>query len=81
MTAFNLPQSIKEGIQRTMKHYFWNPSHNTKHKAKALWSLISSPKIQGGLGIKNIYTMNKAFQMKIAWKLLTENNSLFSKVL
>jgi len=64
-----------------MKHYFWNNSRDSKHKAKTNWSLISSPKISGGLGIKNIYIMNKAFQMKLIWKLLVENNSLFSKVM
>ena len=81
MAAFNLPIGVKHGIQKTMKHYFWNTTNSSNRKAKAPWSLISSLKMQGGLGIKDVNTMNKAFQMKIIWKLLVDNNSLFSKVL
>ena len=81
MAAFDLPQGIKKEIQGKIKHYFWNNTRDSKHKAKANWSLISSPKISGGLRIKDIYIMNKAFQMKLTWKLLVENISLFSKVI
>ena len=81
MAAFNLPQGIKQGIQCKMKKYLWHSSKGLKQIAKTSWNLVSSPKIQGALGIKNIYLMNRAFQMKIIWKLLNEPNSLFTKLI
>ena len=61
--------------------FFWNstPSHNKIPTTQ--WQNIAKPKKFGGLGIKNLDIMNKAFTMKHIWRLLIDHNSLWARVL
>lgn len=42
---------------------------------------ICQPKVQGGLGLRRAANMNKAMLAKTYWRLLTEPDNLWSKVI
>lgn len=41
------------------------------------WDNVCQPKDKGGLGIKDMKIMNKAFLMKIGWGLVTNSKSFW----
>ena len=53
------------------------------HKGKTHvinWEAVTLGKDQGGLGIKKMRTLNFALMEKLAWRLLTENDALWARV-
>jgi hypothetical protein len=45
------------------------------------WDQICLPKEQGGLGIKNLATFNKALLAKWKWRFLTESGAVWAELL
>ena len=45
------------------------------------WEKITLSKEYGGLGIKQMHYMNLALMAKLGWRLLTEQNCLWTKVM
>lgn len=43
------------------------------------WQTVIKPKSLGGLGIKDLASMNKAFAMKHLWRLLSGSSSLWAR--
>lgn len=43
------------------------------------WQMVTKPKSLGGLGIKDLYLMNKAFTIKHTWQLMTDIRSLWAR--
>lgn len=44
------------------------------------WEVLCRPKEVGGVGLKCAATMNKALLIKLAWRLLNEEEPTWSKV-
>lgn len=42
------------------------------------WSVVCSPKGEGGLGIPSLRETNEALLVKLAWRVLTQPDSLCS---
>lgn len=45
------------------------------------WQKICRPKLQGGLGVKNIEDFNVSLLRKWKWSLLVDNHAPWSKLL
>jgi hypothetical protein len=45
------------------------------------WNTITQPKECGGLGLRNLQSMNEACLMKLGWSLMSEEYSLWGQVL
>lgn len=54
-----------------------------KKKAVSLvsWDTVTKPKKEGGLGLRSMRQTNVVFMAKWGWKLLTEPNTLWARVL
>lgn len=57
-----------------MRNFFWSGDPLKKSSALIAWSQCCLPKDQGGLGLKNLFTLNRALLLKRCWDLV-ENSS------
>ncbi|XP_019163195.1 PREDICTED: uncharacterized protein LOC109159549 [Ipomoea nil] len=62
-----------------MNRYWWGTGTDTSIHWKA-WDKLCIPKKYGGLGFKDLNAFNLAMLGKQAWRLLTNTNSLVSRI-
>jgi hypothetical protein len=75
---FILPTSIIRNIESSLAAFLWKGTSLTHTGAKVAWATVCYPLEEGGLGIKNIKTWNKAATLKHVWRLLTEETSTWA---
>ena len=61
---FILSKSILTELNMKLKRFLWNGNDEGRAKAKVDWEFVCKPKIEGGLGIIDLVTWNKAAQLK-----------------
>lgn len=59
--------------------FLWHGGDETKTAALVAWKKICVPRVEGGLGIKQLRTWNEAALCKHLWTILTVPSSLWSK--
>ncbi|XP_019167296.1 PREDICTED: uncharacterized protein LOC109163029 [Ipomoea nil] len=79
MSVFLLPVSVCTAIERLMNRYWWGSGTDQRIHWKA-WDKLCIPKKYGGLGFKDLRAFNVALLGKQTWRLLTNTESLVSKV-
>ena len=52
-----------------------------KGMSLAAWDQICRPKEKGGIGLCKTAAVNTAFQCKLVWKILTNNESIWARIL
>jgi len=81
MKSSKIPRKICDDIERTQRSFIWRHKENEKSARLVRWNTICLPKELGGLGLRRVRDMNKAFLMKLTWKLKTETSNLCTQVL
>ncbi|XP_019188323.1 PREDICTED: uncharacterized protein LOC109182628 [Ipomoea nil] len=79
MSVFLLPISVCTAIERVMNRYWWGSATDRSIHWKA-WDKLCIPKQYGRLGFKDLRAFNLAMLGKQAWRLLTNTDSLVSRV-
>ncbi|KAL2235307.1 UNVERIFIED_CONTAM: hypothetical protein Sindi_1262900 [Sesamum indicum] len=62
-SAFILPKKVINEIEKRLRAFLWKGTTNSGY-AKVAWKDICRPKEEGGLGFKNISTLNRALMTK-----------------
>lgn len=65
MQTIAIPKGVCEEIEKIVRRFIWGGMHLVK------WDKVTRPKSEGGLGIRNIESMNLALLAKLGWRLLT----------
>ncbi|XP_026447095.1 uncharacterized protein LOC113347631 [Papaver somniferum] len=82
MNFFKIPKPICNDINAIQRDFFWNKE---EYKSKGFyyfaWDAVNKPKELGGMGFKNMEIFNMAMLTKIAWRLVSEPNSLWSNTM
>ncbi|KAF7816991.1 ribonuclease H [Senna tora] len=76
-----IPKGIIKTIEKHERAFLWGSTPEKKRMHQISWDTICTPKEAGGLGIRSLEGMNKAFIYKLAWSLLCDQDSLWVKVL
>ena len=64
MSFFELPKGVLEKIDGFRSRFYWqNDQHKCKYRL-AKWEILCQPKIQGGLGIRNLDVQNRCLLSK-----------------
>nr|KYP44138.1 Putative ribonuclease H protein At1g65750 family [Cajanus cajan] len=81
MSVFMIPPRTIDEIEKLLNAFWWGANSNTHKGIKWMrWDKLTIPKPEGGLGFKNLSVFNLAILGKQAWRLLTNPNSLISKI-
>uniref|UniRef100_A0A803PLI3 Reverse transcriptase domain-containing protein n=1 Tax=Cannabis sativa TaxID=3483 RepID=A0A803PLI3_CANSA len=82
MTVFLLTKEICTQLEGMMAKFWWKSQSNSSSKGVSWmsWNKLSHHKDVGGLGFRNLRDYNLAFLGKQGWRLLTNENSLVSKL-
>jgi len=82
MGAFIIPRSLCEELERMMNSFYWGSKKNGRRGINWMrWENLTLHKSQGGLGFRNLEAFNLSMLGKQSWKLLTDSNSLLTRVL
>lgn len=71
---FPIPSTVIETISRMCRKFLWAGA-----KPKVAWTDICTPKDEGGLGLKDCKTWNKAMLFRILWDIHSMKNNLWIK--
>ncbi|XP_056697525.1 uncharacterized mitochondrial protein AtMg00310-like [Spinacia oleracea] len=80
-SSFLLPQKTCLQLDGVHRQFFWNQSKLGYALPLIAWKKVCQPKDQGGLGLRRSYPLNKAFIAKLGWKILTDENNLWAKIM
>ena len=81
MQCSQLPGKILDGIDQVNRNFLWNSSTNKKSMHWVGWKKVTTPKDVGRLGIQAAKGRNMALLAKLNWRLHTERESQWAKVL
>jgi hypothetical protein len=75
ISFFLLPKGVLHKLDYYRSRFFWQGDSEKRKYRLAKWSVVYSPKDQGGLGIHNLEVNNTAVLGKWLFKLLTEEGT------
>lgn len=78
--GFWLPPRIHKEMKREQSKFWWGQNSQPSFKNIA-WNKICRRKCVGGLGIKDLPTMNRALLTKLTLKIMANPSSQLAKVL
>ena len=80
MSCFKLPRGLYDEIEVLIRKLFWEQKREQRKLHWKKWEVSCKPKSEGGMGFKDLGKFNDAMLEKQAWRLLKDQNSLFSRV-
>ncbi|XP_056688102.1 uncharacterized protein [Spinacia oleracea] len=81
MQTEKLPLAICDEIDKRTRWFIWGGSETKRATHLLAWEVLQNPREFGGIRIRSASQANAAFLTKLGWRVLTETNSLCSRVL
>ncbi|KAL3723765.1 hypothetical protein ACJRO7_035867 [Eucalyptus globulus] len=81
MSVFKIPVSICKAIEKKIANLWWKNSDSRAGLHWKHWEIMKMRKDRGGMGFKDLITVNKALLGKQAWQMIKNPNALWSKLL
>jgi len=81
MQCFQLPSAVATNIDRVSREFFWKKNNTEKGLLLVAWDKICQPKQNGGIGLRKTVAVNRAYQSKLAWKILTNQDSIWVRIM
>ncbi|GJM93179.1 hypothetical protein PR202_ga09714 [Eleusine coracana subsp. coracana] len=81
MSCFLLPATTCKKLRLAISNYWWGSSADNRHIHWQKWDQLTQPKINGGMGFRDLKLFNVAMLGKQGWRLVTKPDSLCARVL
>lgn len=81
MSAFGLPKQCLGEIESlcSASAFLWSGPEMSTKKAKVAWSEVCKQKSESGLGIRSLRELNEVTCLKLIWRLISGQKSLWIK--
>ncbi|XP_019087294.1 PREDICTED: uncharacterized protein LOC109127222 [Camelina sativa] len=76
-SAFFLPKQVIKRINSLCSSFLWRGKIDSPSGVKVSWYDICFPKLEGGLGLRNIGSWNETCALKLIWMLFFRAGSLW----
>ncbi|KAG7576302.1 Ribonuclease H domain [Arabidopsis thaliana x Arabidopsis arenosa] len=80
MSSILLPASTLDGLDKLARSFVWGSTVEKRKQHLLAWDKVCKLKKDGGLGLKEARTMNKALLAKVGWRLMNDKESLWARV-
>ncbi|XP_019167321.1 PREDICTED: uncharacterized protein LOC109163057 [Ipomoea nil] len=80
MQTILLPTGVISNIEKLIRGFLWGSNEGERRCHLINWETVTRSKTHGGLGIRKLDRMNLAFLAKLGWRLLQDEESLWSRV-
>lgn len=80
MSIYLVPKSVLSKINSLMLKFWWSSSVDKRPIYWRKQSLLENHKAEGGLGLRNIFSLNQALVFRQAWRLQAKPHLLASRV-
>ncbi|KAJ4881254.1 Uncharacterized protein Rs2_38309 [Raphanus sativus] len=77
-SAYIIPKACLAEIDFLCSKFLWKGKLDGNGAAKVAWEKVSTPKKEGGLGLKNWVIWNRAYAMKLIWILFFKTDSIWA---
>ncbi|XP_038695493.1 uncharacterized protein LOC119992773 [Tripterygium wilfordii] len=81
MQLFKLPKGLCNEMDQIMRGVWWGNSTNGNSRCWLSWAKLCEPKHVGGMGFRNFDSFNDALLAKQGWRIITNPDSLSSRIL
>lgn len=81
MQTGSLPKSICDEVDKICRSFVWGNSEQRRKVHLVSWDTVCNVKKGGGLGLRKTRDVNQAYMMRASWRLCTQSQSLWYKVM
>lgn len=81
MSCFRLPATFCHSINSLTANFWWRQRDQEKRIHWIAWNKMCKPKLQEGLGYRDLEKFNMALLTKQGWRIISNPNSLMERVL
>lgn len=75
---FLLPKSVVNQVEKLCCRFLWSGQFEQKAMALVAWSVICTPRQEGGLALKQLNVWNKVALGAQLWKVVSKKNCLWN---
>ncbi|CAN1304729.1 LINE-1 reverse transcriptase homolog [Linum perenne] len=77
MSIFLLPKHVIKDVEQVCNRFLWGTNEKGAAKAKVSWEKTALPKLEGGVGIKDLSSWNMACIARHIWTLMLCSGSIW----
>ena len=81
MSLFIIPRKVSLRLEKIQRDFLWGGGASQSKPHLVNWCIVCMEKKDGGLGIRNLSRLNKAFLGKWCWRFASEQDSLWKQVI
>lgn len=81
MQTTPLPVSLCNELDRLCRNFLWSHSRQGKKIHNAGWHMVTRSKEYDGLNLKPSKVVNQTFLLKMAWRMISNKQALWARVL
>ena len=81
LSFFKIPQRIVDKLVSLQRTFMWGGNQHHNRISWVKWADICTPKIDGGLGIKDLSKFNTALRGRWIWDLVSKHKQLWARIL
>lgn len=70
-----LPKLVCDNIEKACRNFIWGDESTSRKMHLIDWDFVCSPKIKGGLGLRKMHDVNKAFMLRASRRFYDKKTS------